>query len=356
MIEETRLHWASRLRIEAEERLALDGEEALEKFVAGWRGRLAGAKELPLSERRTLFAEIERLVRRVHPPPEALQGSAALFAVWEEYLRLSSSKEYLLYLLEEAQIGLGSPRLYLWLAKVHLQQRDFVLADEWLRAGLKKFPTHEEFAAADAELLAAVELRLKELLGDLGRLYSRNNWHLDPGIDAQLFNSLLRNPVDTRRAVLFGFQENLDVAEKPAGNRGLKRLSDGCLVEIRKGLSIFIDREKRDQYFGKTTMLARELEYREAQMGLRKAYRHPGLTGELDSYLLRQAVELQASDSVQTPIRKILGPKSSASVKRLPLFHSERPAGRTSEAEAEAGSFFSALKPRARQEQYFRHR
>ena len=310
MIEESRQHWANRLRIEAEERLALDPEEALEGFVAEWRRRLGAPQDLPPAERRTLFGEVERLIRRLHPPAEELQASPNLFCLWEEYLRLSTSKEFILYLLEDSQIGTSNPRLYLWLAKVHLQQKDFVLADEWVRLGLKKFPGHEEFVAAEEEVREAAESRLKEMLGDLDKLYSRNNWHLDQGICAGLFDSLLRNPVDTRRAALFGFQENLD-SGRPAGSKGLKRLSDGCLVEIRKGLSIFIDREKREQYFGKATMLARELEYREAQLGLRKQFQAPTAAGEFDAFLLRQRAEPRDPDLPQTPIRKILGPKSS---------------------------------------------
>lgn len=276
-MEEEKCHWARRARITAQNSIHFNSELSIERFLDKWRKGIEqySKQNIPEDEKKIIFDELELFLKNFSPPPENLMESEVLFELWEEYLKLSTSKEYILYYLQDNSIGVNCDRLYLWLARTHLENKDYILADEWVRIGMKRFQTQKQFIELEKEILEACKKRAQLFVKDLDELYSRNNWDQDRGLDASLFTSLLIKPIETRKSILFGNQENFYplYQQEHGETKKLKRLSDSCLVEINKGAIVFIDRHQRDSYYGQATLLAREVEYREAQLQMRGHYR-----------------------------------------------------------------------------------
>lgn len=168
-----------------------------------------------------LFNQIEHFLRKLLPlPDESLAESPELINLWLVYLQHASedTKLHLLYFLLDAQIGTKEPILYYHIIRLHLEQEEFVLADEWIREVKKLFPDEqrsEKWNEAVQVLTRTVDTQLKDLVGS-SALFCDGNWTQDKtGIPRDLFEYLFARPIDRKRSELLKYPLEAPKDSKP---------------------------------------------------------------------------------------------------------------------------------------------
>lgn len=213
-------HYAFQARTKAEKSWNYSKESAIIEFWEILKIHLDREAD-PDKKDFFLFNQVEHFLRKLLPlPDDSLADSQELINLWLVYLQHASddTKLHLLYYLLDAQIGTKHPILYYHIIRFHLQQEEFVLADEWIREVKKLFPEEqrsEKWKEAVKVLTQTVDAQLKDLVGS-SALFCENNWTQDNiGIPRDLFEYLFSRPIDRKRSELLRYPLEAPKDSKP---------------------------------------------------------------------------------------------------------------------------------------------
>jgi len=300
--------WLSALLSRTHSMLLHNPQGSLTYFLDAYTSQPQGNDE---NEQIGRFKGLESFIRQITPPDEDMLTNPDYFTLWTEYYSLCTTKEYVLYYLEDSCIGTNTPRLYCLFADLHMKKKEMILADEWIRQGLKKFPQDESLRDRGDELYEMAKNELLGMVGSLDRLYSRNNWNDDQGIPKAVFELLFLDPISRRRSQVFHrplpiHLEPGNTFKIPSSSQGsnkgppafwkskkdedavdpTRRLSDTCFIHFDKGnFTAYIDRMNRESYYSRETLFAREWEYRRAQNGQPPSWKEEEL-GDCPFYMV----------------------------------------------------------------------
>lgn len=212
-------HFAFQARSKAERTLAYSKGSGIAEFWDRLKQNLT--PDHKLSEDYFLFNQVELFLRKLLPITDhQLCECPEMVELWLLYLEMVTpdTKLHLLYFLLDQEIGANQPIFYYHIIRCHLEAKEYVIADEWIRDVAKRFPQEQEgprLHEALQHLTQRVDEELKQI-ADGEALYCENNWNLDlSGIPKELFDYIFTQPIARKKSELLRYPLEVPKQSKP---------------------------------------------------------------------------------------------------------------------------------------------